>query len=254
MSTRLFPTRQTSELLLAERAGLPEGDPRRAALRARVIEKNLPMAHQLARRYSGRGEPGDDLAQVAALALVRAVDGYDPDREVPFLGYAVPCVLGALKRHFRDSCWDIRVPRSVQELSRHVLTATADLGQRLGRQPTPGELAAHLRVDVPTVAAALGATHSYRLASLDVPHPGHAHGDLGEVLGEVDPRFAGVDDRLALGPLVEALPARERRILRMRYSGEMSQSSIAAEIGISQMQVSRLLKRSLARLRSGIAA
>ncbi|MEV6521047.1 sigma-70 family RNA polymerase sigma factor [Longispora sp. NPDC051575] len=253
MSTRLFPTGQTSELLLAERAGLPEGDPRRATLRARVIEKNLPMAHQLARRYSGRGEPGDDLAQVAALALVRAVDGYDPDREVPFLGYAVPCVLGALKRHFRDSCWDIRVPRSVQELSRHVLTATSDLGHRLGRQPTPGELAAHLLVDVPTVAAALGATHSYRLASLDVP-PGDAHGDLSEVLGEVDPRFAGVDDRLALGPLVEALPARERRILRMRYSREMSQSSIAAEIGISQMQVSRLLRRSLDQLRSGIAA
>jgi RNA polymerase sigma-B factor len=241
--------------LLRQRDRLPAGHPDRAAIRARVIEANLPLAHHLARRYTGRGELLDDLAQVAALALVKAVDGYDPHRQIAFTSYAVPSILGALKRHFRDAAWAVRVPRSAQELAHAVATTTAELSQQLGRSPTTADLADHLNVAVHDVVVAIGATQSYHLASLHTS-PAGAHSadgaDLIDLVGDLDPRYARVDDHLLLRPLFAALPPRERRILTMRFFRDMSKAQIAAEIGVSQMHVSRLLTRSLVRLRAGM--
>ncbi|BCL17707.1 SigB/SigF/SigG family RNA polymerase sigma factor [Micromonospora sagamiensis] len=238
------------EPLLHQLAALDGDDPRRAGLRDRIIEDRLPLASRLARRYTGRGEPYDDLAQVAALALVRAVDGFDASRGSPFSSYAVPTILGALRRHFRDSTWAIRVPRRVQELNSSVRAATGELTQRNGHHPSAVELADHLEVGVEEVLAAVTAAQAYRLVSLDAPRPGTDDLTVVDRIGAVDPGFARVDDRLALSLLVAALPQRERRILAMRFHGHLTQEQIADEVGLSQMHVSRLLTRSLARLRA----
>ncbi|GAA0711646.1 hypothetical protein GCM10010199_09260 [Dactylosporangium roseum] len=157
------------EHLLETRGGLPAGHPDRDLLRGRAIESCLPMAHRLAGRYAGRGEPLDDLRQVAALALVRAVDRYDAGRGVPFAGYAAPTIIGALKRHFRDSAWGMRVPRSSQELLLALRPAVTDLTHLHGRAPTAAELAEHLRIDIGALHAAKQAAQAYRLPSLNEP-------------------------------------------------------------------------------------
>jgi RNA polymerase sigma-B factor len=238
--------------LLRQRDGLLAGHPERGKLRARAIEQNLPLANRLARRYAGRGELVDDLAQVAALALIKAVDSYVPSRDVPLAAYAVPSILGALKRHFRDTAWAIRVPRPIQELAQDVPTATGHLRQLPGRSPTPTELANHLRVSVDQLWAAVDAWHVYRLASLNAPPASGIGADRIDLIGGTDPRYAHVDDNLTLQPLVAALPARQQRILTMRFYDHMTQTQIATEIGLSQMHVSRLLKRILAQLRAAM--
>jgi RNA polymerase sigma-B factor len=240
--------------LLRQRDRLPAGHPDRAKLRARVIEANLPMARHLARRYAGRGEPLDDLNQVAALALIKAVDGYDPSRQAAFASYAVPSILGALKRHFRDTAWAIRVPRRAQELALAIAAATTDLSQQLGRTPTTTDLAHHLKVRVDDVVLAIAAATAYQLTSLNTSRATGDNTDRAELidlLGDPDSHYGRVDNHLLLRPLFAALPLRERRILTMRYFGDMSQAQIAAEIGVSQMHVSRLLTQSLTRLRAG---
>jgi RNA polymerase sigma-B factor len=240
---------------LRERDRLPAGHPDRAKLRARVIEANLPLARNLARRYAGRGEPVDDLTQVAALALIKAVDGYDPSRPVAFASYAVPSIIGALKRHFRDTAWAMRVRRRTQELTLDLATATAELSQHLGRTPTITDLAHHLHVTADDVTVAVTAAQCYQLASLNTSYPGAANDDrveLIDLIGDTDPRYTHVDNQLLLEPLFAALPLRERRILTMRFFGDMSQAQIAAEIGVSQMHISRLLTQSLTRLRAGM--
>ena len=244
----------TTEQLLRDRDELPSGHPARAVLRARVIEANMAMARRLARRYAGRGELLEDLVQVAALALVRAVDGYDSTRENLFVSYAIPSIVGSLKRHFRDTAWGMRVPRSTQELVLATRAASDELIQRLGRTATPVELAEHLHVTVRQVLAAQAATHAYRPQSLDAPQHRRDGGDMVDDLGSTDPRFAAVDDQLMLRTLVRALPARERRILTLRFYDEMTQGQIGTEIGVSQMHVSRLLKQTLARLQAGMTA
>jgi RNA polymerase sigma-B factor len=242
----------STEELLYQRDRLPAEHPDRAKLRARAIEQNLAMAGQLARRYSGRGELLDDLAQVAAVALIKAVDRYDPSRQVPFAGFAIPSILGALKRHFRDTAWAIRVPRSIQELALKVPRAADELGQQRGRTPTTAELADYLQVTRDDVVAAVAARQSYRLLSLNTPSS-NTGADLVDVIGGNDPRYAGIDGHLSLQPLLTELPPRERRILAMRFYDHMNQSQIAAAIGTSQMHVSRLLRRTLARLRAEMA-
>jgi RNA polymerase sigma-B factor len=240
--------------LLRQRDRLPAGHPDRAKLRARVIETNLPMARNLARRYGGRGEPLDDLTQVAAVALIKAVDGYDSSRQVAFASYAVPSILGALKRHFRDTAWAIRVPRRTQELTLDIAAATADLSHQLGRSPTTADLAHHLHVRVDDIVLAIAAAKAYQLTSLNTSCATGDDADRAELidlLGDADARYARVDNHLLLRPLFAALPLRERHILTMRYFGDMSQAQIAAQIGISQMHVSRLLTQSLTRLRAG---
>ncbi|MCW6005307.1 SigB/SigF/SigG family RNA polymerase sigma factor [Micromonospora sp. CPCC 205371] len=246
--------RAGTEGLLRQRDCLPAGHPGRRGLRAQAIEQNLPLAARLARRYAGRGELVDDLAQVAALALIKAVDSYDPGRGVPFAAYAVPTIIGALKRHFRDRAWAIRVPRLIQELAQDVPTATGQLSHRHGRTPTHTELADHLDVSVDQLRAAINAWHVYRLTSLDAPPARGIDLDRKHLIGGTDPGYAHVDDYLTLRPLVAALPARQQRILIMRFYDHMTQTQIAAEIGLSQMHVSRLLKRTLAQLRAAMPA
>ncbi|MEV4622460.1 SigB/SigF/SigG family RNA polymerase sigma factor [Asanoa sp. NPDC049573] len=244
----------STELLLCRRDNLPAGHPDRARLRARAIEDNLSLAGRLARRYAGRGEPLDDLAQVAALALITAVDRYDSSRQVPFTAYAVPTILGALKRHFRDTAWAMRVPRSTQELNQKIATATGELSHRRGRHPTAAELADHLHVTIDSLRAALRASHAYNLESLNAPHTAGTGIDRIDLLGAIDPRYVDVDDHLTLRLLITALPDREQRILALRFFDHMTQTQIAAEIGLSQMHVSRLLKQTLTRLRATMIA
>jgi RNA polymerase sigma-B factor len=233
---------------LLELAALGEDDPRRPAVRDRVVESHLPLVRHLARRYTDRGEPFDDLVQVGTIGLLKAVDRYDPERGAAFAAFAVPTVLGEIRRHFRDRGWAIRVPRRLQELSRTLAEARAVLTQELGRAPTVDELAERAGVDADTVLEALESAAAYATVPLE--------GDEDEVpgawLAEDDAGLGAVENREALRPLLERLPARERRILALRFVRGMSQSQIAAEVGISQMHVSRLLARTLGTLRAGL--
>lgn len=246
-------TSARTKQLFHDRDELPPAHPDRAVLRTRVIEANLGMARHLARRYAGRGEPLEDLVQVAALALIRAVDGYDSAREIPFGAYAIPSIDGSMKRHFRDAGWGMRVPRHTQELVLAVRTASSELSQRLGRAAMPTDVAEHLHVPVERVLAAKAARSAYRPESLDAAQTWPDAVDLVDTLGSADPRFAAVDDQLMLRVMVGALPVQERRILTMRFYDDMTQIQIAAEVGVSQMQVSRLLRHALARLRAGMS-
>jgi RNA polymerase sigma-B factor len=230
------------------------GDPQHGLLRTRAIEDNLPLAYRLTRRYAGRGESVEDLRQVAALALIKAVDGYEPHRTTPFISYAIPTIIGALKRHFRDTAWGMRVPRATQELLLGLSAASSHLTHLRGRPPTSAELADHLRVDVDVLLAAVTAAQVYRLPSLNEPVVGQITAERMDLIGVVDPNYTSIDDHLALSSLLAALPPREQRILTMRFCDEMTQERIAAEIGISQMQVSRLLRRALALLRVELLA
>ncbi|HEX8631843.1 MAG TPA: SigB/SigF/SigG family RNA polymerase sigma factor [Catenuloplanes sp.] len=242
------------ETLLRRRAELPAGHPDRPVLRERAIESGLPLARSLAARYRERGEPLDDLCQVAAVGLIKAVDGYDPARSVPFMVYAVPTITGALKHHFRDTTWRIRVPRQVQELALTIAPGGAELAQRLGRSPTRTELAAHLGATEHDVTAASHAWAAHRPASLDgfATNGDRDQSALLDILGSIDAHFETVTDDHVWHQLLDRLPARERRILAMRFSQQLTQSEIAAQIGVSQMQISRLLLRSLTRLRTGM--
>jgi RNA polymerase sigma-B factor len=242
--------------LLLRRADLPAGHPDRAALRVLGIVAGLPLARSLATRYRGRGVLLEDLYQVAALALVKAVDGYDPTRQTAFTSYAVPTILGALKRCFRDTTWQLRVPRRVQALALHLAPHSAGLTQRLGRPPTLAELAAHLHAAEPDVAIALNAWQARYPDSLEslTSGGGQQRRPLIDTLGGTDPRIDAIADRLTLRPLLAALPVRQQRILAMRYFGEMTQAEIAAQIGVSQMHVSRLLAATLTQLRTGMLA
>ncbi|ROO63237.1 RNA polymerase sigma (RpoX/SigF) subunit [Micromonospora sp. Llam0] len=250
-ATALSPP-ATSEQLLRRRASLSLDDPDRARLRTRIIEANLPLAGRLARRYTGRGVPYEDLAQVGALGLIKAVDGYDPNRGVPFVSYAVPTILGGIRRHFRDTAWAIRVPRSAQELSARVLSAWGEFSQQRGRQPTDDELADHLEVTVAQLTAALVAAEVYRLPSLNQPPPRSDGPERADLIGTDDPGYQAVDDHLTLRLVLASLPPRERLILAMRFYGDLTQAQIATRVGLSQMHVSRLLRRSLAQLRTGM--
>ena len=252
------PVGATVDDLLRHRAHLPEGHPDRSPLRTRCIEAGLPLARRLAATYLGRGEALEDLEQVAALALVRAVDGYDHSRHVAFACYAVPTIVGALKRHFRDSTWRIRVPRGTKELAVRLASASARLTQQLRRSPTLRELAADLGATEGQVAVALNAWLAHHPASLDA-----LSGTDGEELrlidaigaiGAIDTRFDLVIDLHALRSLLSALTVRQHRILAMRYFEELTQAEIANRIGVSQMHVSRLLVQTLAQLRAGMLA
>jgi RNA polymerase sigma-B factor len=236
-------------------ADLPADSPDRPRVRDRVIELYVPLAEYLARRFRNRGEPTDDLVQVANLGLIKSVDGYDPARGAAFTSYAIPMIVGELKRHFRDKGWDVRVPRRLQELRLEITRAGADLAQQLGRSPTVADIAAHLGVHEDDVVEGLDSGHAYRALSLQAPVQGDEAGsELGDLLGEVDPDMQGVEDREALRPLLARLPVREQRIIAMRFFGNLTQSQIAAELGISQMHVSRLLAHALGVLRVGLTA
>lgn len=220
-------------------------------LRDELIEAHLGLAEYLARRFSNRGEPTDDLVQVASVGLVKAVDRFDPERAVEFSTYATHTIVGELKRHFRDKGWAVRAPRRMQELYLRLGKIVANLSQELGRSPTIQELALEAQVSEEEVLEALEAGQAYRFASLDAPSPGEDDGDsMMSVLGEEDASLVDAEHRAALSPLLSKLPAREQTIIHLRFFEGLTQSEIASRLGISQMHVSRLLARSLAQLRA----
>jgi RNA polymerase sigma-B factor len=240
--------------LLAQLTALSPDDPDRAAVRERVITAYLPIAEYLARRYRNRGELADDLLQVATVGLIKAVDGYDGERGVEFSSYAVPTIVGELKRHFRDKGWSIRVPRRMQELNLDISRATDALTQKLGRSPTVADLAGQLGVGEEEILDALECGQAYGTLSLSAPVPGTDGTEVADMIGGADPELELVEHRVALRPLIAQLPPREQRIIAMRFFGNMTQSQIAAKLGISQMHVSRLLSQSLRQLREGLQA
>jgi RNA polymerase sigma-B factor len=245
-------TDAATELILAF-ATAPLDEPGRAALRERAIEGWLPLAQHLARRYSGRGEPVDDLTQVAVVGLIKAVDRYQADRGVDFAAFAIPTVVGELKRHFRDRTWAIRVPRRLQELRLEITAANNTLTHSLGRAPTVADVAIHLGISEEAVLEGLEGARAYTAASLSTPLTDDGGTSLGDTLGGEDHAFELAELRIALGPALAALDEREQRILALRFHGNLTQTEIAEHIGISQMHVSRLLTKALAKLRRQFA-
>ncbi|MEU7567879.1 RNA polymerase sigma factor SigF [Streptomyces fradiae] len=228
---------------------LPDGSPERAELRNQLVRMHLPLVEHLARRFRNRGEPLDDLTQVATIGLIKSVDRFDPERGVEFSTYATPTVVGEIKRHFRDKGWAVRVPRRLQELRLSLTSATAELSQLHGRSPTVHELAEKLGISEEEVLEGLESANAYSTLSLDVPDTDDESPAVADTLGAEDEALEGVEYRESLKPLLEGLPPREKRILLLRFFGNMTQSQIAQEVGISQMHVSRLLARTLAQLR-----
>lgn len=229
--------------------GLGQGSAEYAELRNQLVRMHLPLVEHLARRFRNRGEPLDDLTQVATIGLIKSVDRFDPDRGVEFSTYATPTVVGEIKRHFRDKGWAVRVPRRLQELRLALTTATAELSQQHGRSPTVHELAEKLAISEEEVLEGLESANAYSTLSLDVPDTDDESPAVADTLGAEDEALEGVEYRESLKPLLEDLPPREKRILLLRFFGNMTQSQIAQEVGISQMHVSRLLARTLAQLR-----
>src|SRR5437660_1782703 len=226
------------------------GRTREPALRDELVSAHLGLAEYLARRFGSRGEPLDDLVQVASVGLLKAVDRFDPDRGLEFSTYATPTIVGELKRHFRDKGWAVRVPRRVQELHLALSKVVSRLSQEHGRSPTITEIAETAQVTEEEVLEAIEAGHAYRFASLDAPAGGDDEAkSLATQLGDEDPHLENIEHRVALSPLIAQLPVRERTILHLRFFEGMTQSQIAEQLGISQMHVSRLLARSLAHLR-----
>ncbi len=220
------------------------------ALRDQLVGAHLGLAEYLARRFANRGEPLDDLVQVASLGLIKAVDRFDPAREVAFSTYATHTIVGELKRHFRDKGWAVRAPRRMQELYLSLGKVVASLGQELGRSPTIAELAAEVQVSEEEVLEALEAGQAYRSTSLDAPAGTEEGETLGARLGGEDASLEDAESRATLSPLLDQLGQRERLILHLRFFEGLTQSEIATRLGISQMHVSRLLARSVAQLRT----
>ncbi len=227
-----------------------------ARAREQLVERFLPLARQLARRYQRAGEPLDDLLQVASLGLIKAIDRFDPDREIAFSSYAVPTILGEIKRYFRDRTWAVRVPRDLQELTLKVDRAVGELSELLRRQPSVGEIATAVGTDEEDVLEALQAGGAYRAVSFDAPRTG-ADDDvvtLGDSVGIDEHGFDRAEERATLAQLMATVTPRERDVLRMRFEQDMTQAEIGAVIGVSQMQVSRVIRQAIARLRAAADA
>jgi RNA polymerase sigma-B factor len=247
------PDRTQARELFERLTKLPADDPERARIRATLVELHLPLVEYLARRFRNRGEWLDDLTQVATIGLIKSIDRFDLERGVEFSTYATPTIVGEIKRHFRDKGWAVRVPRRLQELKLSLTKAIGDLAQREGRAPTVSELAAHLQMSEEEVLEGLESANAYSTVSLDAPDSGDEDAPaVADSLGMIDDALEGVEYRESLKPLLERLPPREKKILLLRFFGNMTQSQIAAELGISQMHVSRLLARTLAQLREGL--
>jgi RNA polymerase sigma-B factor len=252
--SRLTVDRERTHRLFLELQSTPEGDPRHQRARDSLVEQHLPLVEHLARRFRNRGEPYDDLVQVATIGLIKSVDRFDLERGVEFSTYATPTIVGEIKRHFRDKGWAVRVPRRLQELRLSLASATSELSQRQGRSPTVSELAAHMKISDEEVLEGLESANAYSTLSLDAGDSGSGDEPMpvSETLGIEDEGLEGVEYRESLKPMLETLPPREKKILMLRFFRNMTQSEIASEIGISQMHVSRLLARTLAQLREGL--
>jgi RNA polymerase sigma-B factor len=241
---RVARTREDRRLLAAYHR---DGD---VAAREALVQRFLPLARQLARRYQRGSEPLDDLVQVASLGLLKAIDRFEPDRPTAFSSFAVPTILGELKRHFRDKGWSVRVPRDLQELAVRVERETEELARKLGRAPTSEEVAKHMNIPVEQVLEAREAAGAYRAVSLDRPREDEdEEAGLGESMGIEDPGFGRAEDIATIERLLDVLTEREREVLRLRFVEDLTQSEIGARIGVSQMHVSRLIRQAVVRLR-----
>ncbi len=222
--------------------------------REQLVERYLPLARQLARRYQRAEEPLEDLVQVASLGLLKAVDRFDRAREVAFSSYAVPTILGELKRHFRDRTWSVRVPRDLQELALRVDRAVTQLSAGQHRSPSVGQIAEVVGASHEHVLEALEAAAAYRAGSLDAPRS--AQGEEGETVADGLPDeergYLRAEQRATLEPLLARISERERIVLELRFGEDLMQAEIGERIGVSQMQVSRLIRQALARLRAGL--
>lgn len=225
------------------------GDPR---AREALVKRYLPLARRLVRRYQHTDEPVDDLVQVASIGLIKAVDRFDNTRDVMFSSYAVPTILGELKRHFRDRTWSVRVPRDLQELALRVDQTVTRLSIGRRRAPTVGEVARAVEVSEEQVLEAMEAMGAYRASSLDVPRsPRDEDGEsIAEALGGEDEGYERAEQRVSLEPLLSLIGERERAVLDLRFGADLTQAEIGERIGVSQMQVSRLIRQALIRLRS----
>jgi RNA polymerase sigma-B factor len=222
------------------------------AAREALVRRFLPLARSLARRYDRSSEPFEDLLQVASLGLLKALDRFDPSMGHPFASFAVPTILGEMRRHFRDAGWSVHVPRGSQERALKVRDAQERLANSQGRAPTVNELAQYLELGTGEIIDALQAIQAYESLSLDAPRPGATDEatSYGDAMGEEDARYELVELDATLSAVMGRIPQRERQILHMRFVEDLTQTEIAARIGISQMQVSRLLRRSLDQLRA----
>ena len=228
-------------------ARVQKGD---AGAREELVERFLPLAKQLARRYEHGRESLDDLTQVASLGLLKAIDGFDISRQTAFSSYAVPTILGELKRHFRDKGWAVRVPRGLQELSLRIDRATERMSGELNRSPTTEELAEDLGEEPESILEAVEAGSAYHALSLEAPgREGTEGAVLSDALGEEDQAFEAAESRATLSRLLRSIPQREREVLRLRFVEDLTQSEIGERIGVSQMQVSRLIRQALGRMR-----
>jgi RNA polymerase sigma-B factor len=228
-------------------AELDDSDPERHRLREQLISGYLPVAEHIARRFTGRGEPHDDLVQVATVGLINAVDRFEPARGSDFFSFAVPTITGEVRRYFRDHGWSTRVPRRLKDLHIAIRAAHTDLSHQLGRAPRPSEIADRLGLPISEVIEGLQAGEAYRSTSLDeMLGSGDGKATLGEFIGGLDSELDLIDDREALRPLLAQLAPRERTILALRFFRQLTQTQIAEQVGISQMHVSRVLRQTLA--------
>ncbi|MDH6137810.1 RNA polymerase sigma-B factor [Kitasatospora sp. MAA4] len=245
--------RELSRALLARLTDLEEGTAEYSYVRATLIELNISLVKYAARRFHSHSEPMDDILQVGTIGLIKAIDRFEPDRGLEFTTFAMPTVIGEIKRHFRDTTWAVHVPRRLQELRLSLARAADEMEQRLDRAPTVAELAAQLEVSEEEVIDGLTASNGYTAGSLDMQlEDDSPDSTLACRLGFDDTRLARVEDLHALKPLIGALPDRDRTIISMRFVEELTQAQIGRQLGISQMQVSRLLSRALATLRTGL--
>jgi RNA polymerase sigma-B factor len=237
---------------LAQLHRLPPDSPQRSRLRDELVEQHLPLVVYLARRFSGRNVPMNDLVQVGAIGLIKAIDRFDPERGLEFSTYATPTILGELKRHFRDTGWLIHVPRRAQELQTSLNSARAELNQELGRAPTVTELATRIDVDEGAVIEALDAARGYSGVPLDALAPPGETVPEHPSLGMIDRGFEQVEQRALLREAIGQLPPAEQEVLLLRFVANKTQTEIARLVGVSQMQVSRLVARGLKRLRENL--
>ena len=244
------PDRSTTTARLLAELHATDDEHEKQALRAEVVVLNMGVARAIAHRYRQRGLAEDDLVQAAYVGLVKAANGFDPSHERDFLSYAVPTVTGEVKRYFRDFGWAVRPPRRVQELQGQIAKVSSELTQKLGRSPRPSEVAQHVGLDVESVIEALAADGAFTPTSLDVPVGEDGAATLGDLMPDEDMEFGSAEARVMLGPAVRKLARRDRRILELRFFEGWTQEQIAKDIGVTQMQVSRLLSRILRDLRS----
>jgi RNA polymerase sigma-B factor len=248
--------RELSKVLFARLRTLEEGTHAYSYVRNTLVELNMGLVRYAAGQFAHRSEPMEDIVQVGTIGLIKAINRFDANREVEFLTYALPTITGEIKRFFRDTSWSVRVPRRLQELRLHLAKTRDRLEQELDREPSTAELAAHLGISEAEVAEGQTASNAYTAGTLEAPATADNEDDgpLERRLGALDPELEKIEALTALKPLIEQLPERDRLILSLRFVDELTQSEIGERIGVSQMQVSRLLNHTLRTLRAGLEA